>query len=131
MNIVVSSNLEAHELIDYGHEFDAAISICDFNGDVTFIHDNHITEICHDFDDPKQSGAPSVFTVERILKFTADLPEDSNLLIHCWAGVSRSTAIGVLVAVQHGMTVREAVDHIVENRPSIILLAEQINCGIW
>lgn len=119
MKIVVSSNPEAHELLDYGNEFDAVISLCDFDGDTTFLHDNHITEICHDFDDPKRVGAPSVFTVERILKFTADLTDDANLLIHCWAGVSRSTAIALLVCVQHGMSVREAVDHVIENRPSI------------
>jgi predicted protein tyrosine phosphatase len=50
------------------------------------------------------------------MNFSLDFKDDDNVLIHCHAGVSRSTAIAIAVLIQHGMNVNDAVDKIFEVR---------------
>ena len=45
--------------------------------------------------------APRLQDVERILDFTCGLSSKSNVLVHCRAGVSRSTAIAYAILCQH------------------------------
>lgn len=48
-----------------------------------------------DFDDttsPREAGSPQVEHVHEILRFGQSVPEEGRLLVHCLAGVSRSTA---------------------------------------
>ncbi len=42
--------------------------------------------------------APSASHIERLLEFLQRWDGRSTLLIHCWAGVSRSTAVGYVAA---------------------------------
>jgi predicted protein tyrosine phosphatase len=42
--------------------------------------------------------APSLATVERILEFGRDWNPDDVMVVHCWAGVSRSTATAFVLA---------------------------------
>jgi len=46
---------------------------------------------------------PNEGDVERVLAFGAALADDAvdHLLVHCWAGVSRSTAAAILLMAQH------------------------------
>src|ERR1035441_6921771 len=46
-----------------------------------------------DVSDPGYPDAPCLKDVKRILAFTNQLPERAKVLVHCRAGVSRSTAI--------------------------------------
>lgn len=45
--------------------------------------------------------APDAALVDRLLAFSADWTPGRPFLIHCWAGISRSTAAALAVACQH------------------------------
>lgn len=50
------------------------------------------------------------------LDFTRDLTDEDRLLVHCFAGQSRSAAIGIAILIQHGMHCDEAFDKVLEIR---------------
>lgn len=52
--------------------------------------------------------------IERGLAFVRN---DTNVLVHCFAGVCRSTAFALGVMIQRGMTVKEAYAHLEDIRP--------------
>ena len=55
--------------------------------------------------------------IQDILEFTAPLQSKDKLLIHCHAGISRSTAVACGVLCQHGFTPSEAVKYVLSIRP--------------
>lgn len=65
--------------------------------------------------------APSRDDVARLLSFGRELhtPEGSHLLVHCHAGVSRSTAAATLILAQAdpGRPAREVLDAVAQMRP--------------
>lgn len=73
-------------------------------------------------DEPHRPG-PQVEHVERLLAFGRDLlaepPADAHLLVHCWAGVSRSTAAMTLLLAQArpDRSAAEALAQVVKIRP--------------
>jgi predicted protein tyrosine phosphatase len=68
------------------------------------------------FDDVEfaREGAPDRNAVYRILLFSQGFTLNDRILIHCRAGISRSTAIACAIACQHSPPGEEkaAVDHI-------------------
>ena len=54
-----------------------------------------------DVDDPTYPDAPRLQNVKRILDFTKELPQKAKVLVHCRAGVSRSTATAYAILCQH------------------------------
>jgi predicted protein tyrosine phosphatase len=52
--------------------------------------------------------APDQAIVEQILAFSADWTREQPFLVHCWAGISRSTAAAFAVACQHRPDAPEA-----------------------
>ena len=50
---------------------------------------------------PDHPEAPGVLDVKRILNFTSELTAKDKVLVHCRAGVSRSTAIAYAILCQH------------------------------
>ncbi|MDM8557303.1 dual specificity protein phosphatase family protein [Candidatus Parabeggiatoa sp. HSG14] len=54
--------------------------------------------------------------IQDILEFTETLKTTDKLLVHCHAGISRSTAVGCGVLCQHGLTPSEAIEHILSIR---------------
>jgi predicted protein tyrosine phosphatase len=60
-----------------------------------------------DVDDPDFPGAPVLHDVKRILDFTSKLPPKAKVLVHCRAGVSRSTATAYAILCQHTAPGRE------------------------
>lgn len=64
--------------------------------------------------------SPSLDHLVTVLNFTKNLTSSDRLMVHCFAGQSRSTAIAIAVMIQHGMTYREAFDH-VETVRSILM----------
>jgi predicted protein tyrosine phosphatase len=55
---------------------------------------------------------PTMEHLQQVLAFTEHLTDDDRLLIHCYAGQSRSTACALAALIQHGMDFREAFDHV-------------------
>jgi len=52
--------------------------------------------------------APDEAMVDRIVKFGAGWTADSPMLVHCWAGISRSTATAFILACERNPDVSEA-----------------------
>lgn len=50
--------------------------------------------------------------VEEILEFGDKIGEDENILIHCSAGISRSTAVAMLILVHRGMSPVDAMNEV-------------------
>lgn len=48
----------------------------------------------------RDAGLPNVDHAEAILDFGRRLPDNAVVLVHCWAGVSRSTAAAYLLVAQ-------------------------------
>jgi len=44
---------------------------------------------------------PNLDHVRAILGFGREIPKGGKLLIHCWAGISRSTASAIMIICQH------------------------------
>ena len=82
--------------------------------------DHHIYNF-HDTEDPNDEiyVVPPRSDIEEILQITGSLGVNDKLLIHCTAGKSRSTAVGIGVLIQHGMTPREALDWMKNHRPAM------------
>ncbi|HDN26841.1 MAG TPA: hypothetical protein ENG03_07050 [Thioploca sp.] len=55
--------------------------------------------------------------IQDILEFTAPLQSTDKLLVHCQAGVSRSTAVACGILCQHGLTPSEAAEYVISIRP--------------
>ena len=54
-----------------------------------------------DTSDPSHPDAPRLQDVKRILAFTNLIPAKAKVLVHCRAGVSRSTATAYAILCQH------------------------------
>ena len=54
-----------------------------------------------DTDAPAHPDAPRLQDVKRILAFTSRLPAKAKILVHCRAGISRSTATAYAILCQH------------------------------
>lgn len=61
--------------------------------------------------------APEREHVEGVLAFTADLKPDDKLLVHCFAGISRSTAMAIGILISHGVPYAEAFATVENIRP--------------
>ena len=78
--------------------------------------------------------APDAALVEALLAFGADWDERAPMLIHCWAGISRSTASAFVLACERSpeaderaiaRAMREAAPHAYPNR-RIVGLADDL-----
>ncbi len=71
-----------------------------------------------DVDDirPNEIG-PSIDHILEVLEFTKDLTDQDKLLVNCHMGVRRSTAMAMAVLLQHGMSPKNAYQHVKEVRP--------------
>lgn len=79
--------------------------------------ENHIVIPVHDIDQKMEGWIyPDENHIREVLRFTQDIKEDDKVLVHCHAGVSRSTAMAIGILIQHGMTAQEAVDYVFEIR---------------
>ena len=87
-----------------------------------------------DTSDPSHPEAPQLRDVKRILDFTRELPAKARILVHCRAGVSRSTATAYAILCQHtapGMEMEnllhvETLRYLVMPNRLIIELADKV-----
>lgn len=75
-------------------------------------------EYFHDVMEPIDGWVhPTIEHMERVLEFSKTITKDDKLLVHCNAGVSRSTATAIMVCMDHGLTADEAFRKVYEVRP--------------
>lgn len=104
-------------LIDPGESFELPAPSPDGLLCRQYFHDS----VPHDGSDPLgELFCPVLATPEQladILAFTATLRPENRLLVHCYAGISRSTAVASAVLCQHGYTPEAAVARVRTLRP--------------
>ena len=80
--------------------------------------------------------APTARLVEDLLAFGADWDETAPMLIHCWAGISRSTACAFILACERSpeaderaiaLAMRQAAPHAFPNRRIVALADDMMN----
>lgn len=80
---------------------------------------NHLQLWFEDEEDPTKSDAPTLAHAQVIWNWSSQLPADARVVVHCWAGQCRSTAVGLAVWLQHNPThtLQEASAWLKEVRP--------------
>lgn len=61
--------------------------------------------------------SPNEHTVDEILYFSSLLQEDDDVLIHCWAGKSRSTAAALVILYDKFRDLQKAKEFLLRIRP--------------
>lgn len=117
MNIVVTSKDDVIAAY-WKHQTTHILSILDHGEEFTlpsYISKSNWKRFnCSDTHDLDNSKAPTKKLVKDILDWAKELPEDANLLVHCFAGISRSTSIAMAIFVQkYGVrSIDHAIDHV-------------------
>lgn len=93
---------------------------------------NHLELWFEDEEDPSHVNAPQIHHCRRILEFGNDLPSDSVIVVHCFAGMCRSTASALALFIQkHGIdSMWHARQWLLEDRPRALpnmLMAEHFD----
>lgn len=83
--------------------------------EVQWAHPNHFVR---EFDDILDGPlAPTISDVEAMLEFAAK-NQNCEILVHCHAGMSRSTATALGIAIQRGANPFDAYDALLARHPS-------------
>ncbi len=110
---VIRNIEEAAELC---HEFDAVITAGPEAHEVSgWDHPNHLVISFDDVTDPRYSDAPRLEQIKRIVEWGAK--QEGSLLVHCHAGISRSTACAWGIAIAKGFDAKEALETLAEMHP--------------
>lgn len=79
--------------------------------------------LCVSFDDIARPLCgyvhPLLEHVIKVLDFTKDLTDDDKVLVHCLAGISRSTSLAIGIYIQHGMSYEDAYNQVALHRPQL------------
>lgn len=87
---------------------------------VNWGHPNHTVETFHDITADMESRnshwrAPSLEQVERLINFGASFNEE--ILVHCHAGITRSTSTAIGIAIARGLSPKNAVRAVSKAHP--------------
>ena len=115
MELLISDLAYAYGLKKSEHAHDVIVSVIDSNHFEygLSIKENcnfHILEIFADTENCNDPLAPTQKQIEHLIrsfKYFIDKGEAKNCLIHCFAGVSRSTAVGIIFMVLQGYSPRK------------------------
>lgn len=103
-----------------------------------FPKDRHLRLSVHDIADPQGDQAPARAHVERLLEFGRGWDASAPMLVHCWAGVSRSTASAYAILCDRcgpgterdiARRLRERAPHAQPNRLIVRLADEALGRG--
>jgi predicted protein tyrosine phosphatase len=115
IDIYISSLSEARKI---NHHFDSVLSVL-HEDHLGFTHKDHLHVSVDDITRPwSECLVPSVDHARTIVEWaTPRVADDHRILIHCHAGMSRSTASALALCVISGMTEDEAWEHAFASRP--------------
>lgn len=84
-----------------------------------FDRDNHLFLDMEDVIDHNSYNAPKKDQIDHALNWARRLPSDARLLVHCFGGVSRSTATALAILVQENglASIDESLAWLLEHRP--------------
>ena len=105
MEIFISNIGNVRNMI-YENDITHVLSVITFDlvNDIKFPnYFNRNNWLCLEMDDKIDINAhlaPSKSQISKILEWGRSLPEDSHVLVHCYAGISRSTACALALKVQ-------------------------------
>jgi len=100
--------------------------------------ERHLKLSMHDIADPTGDQAPAAEHVARLIAFGRSWDARAPMLVHCWAGVSRSTASAYTILCdrlghgsEHGIArmLRERAPHAQPNRLIVRLADEALGRG--
>lgn len=119
-NLKITSLLEAQELLQ-SNWADCAISLVCPGTPLKSLYDKHKVLFVHDIPFEKKGFiAPQIEHIQDVLTFTEGLKSGDRLLVHCYAGVSRSTSMAIGILIHHGMGWKEAFDFVATVRPFML-----------
>lgn len=112
-NITVTNILDS---IYIEHSYSHIIRLLDPN--VVKRNTDKNCHVEHFFDMSVDSiNSPKLEQIKSILDFSKNLKDNDTLLVHCHSGISRSTAIAILVLIQHGYSIDHAFKYIHDQVP--------------
>jgi len=103
-----------------------------------FAAERHLRLSLHDIDDPAGNQAPAQDHVDRLIAFGRGWDARAPMLVHCWAGVSRSTASAYTILCDRAgrgsereiaQALRERAPHAQPNRLIVRLADEALGRG--
>ncbi len=114
-SIIMPTIVNIREAALIASDYPAVITAGPQPSEVRFGHPNHFVR---SFSDTTSGyGTPTVDHVEDILDF-AEANMDGPILVHCHAGISRSTATAWGIAILRGEEPFEAFDILAKNHPA-------------
>ncbi len=136
MNVYVTSLFDMpHYVRTLGPSHLVSIIQPEFQPDTPFeiAPDNHLRVQVHDISEPVAGSIPpGEEHIRELIDFLHDWPADAPLLVHCYAGISRSTATALIARVvktgdpfDAAIALRRAAPHAKPNS-LIIALADDI-----
>lgn len=96
------------------HEFEAVLTTGPQEPEVQWNHTNHFVRSFGDVSRPSPTS-PKAHHVEELVRFGAE--QDGPLLVHCHAGISRSTATAIGVLIARGVDPEAAVQGLARIHP--------------
>ena len=120
MSVLTSTQLpiirNIEEAAELCHEFDAVITAGPDADEVSgWGHPNHVVVSFDDVTHDRYGNAPTLEQVRGIVEWGAN--QVGSTLIHCHAGISRSTACAWGIAIAKGFDPREALEKLAEMHP--------------
>ncbi len=110
----VVRNIE--EAAEICHDFDAVMTVGPEDYEVSdWGHPNHLVVSFDDVTNNRYGDAPTLEQVRSIVEWGAN--QVGSILIHCHAGISRSTACAWGVSIAKGFDAKEALETLAEMHP--------------
>lgn len=91
---------------------------------------DHYKAFFDDVENRQYLSAPKLEHIQTLLQFTQIFPKEARVIVHCHAGISRSTAVTLGVMTQHGTPELDALEHLLDIRPAAapnLLILEYID----